>query len=277
MRKKQKGTSDADQFTSPAPASPTPSTGSKMISPLDIQQKEFRVQRFGGYALRDVDEFLDQVTDAMSGLVAENERLRKGAPAGVAPVVGTADIADVNRQADEIIQRARDEAGRITAEAREQAAALSGGVVSAAGGASAADRAAINAFLAREKEFLQSLAGLVQGHAEAVKSMAKSARGTAPTATAKAAAPPVPTASEAPEAPEAPKAAVVPPEEPPAPPAPPQPAAEATVEMPEEAKVPDEAPVRVEEPEPATIGRGEADAESAAGDDSLRELFWGED
>jgi DivIVA domain-containing protein len=270
MRKKQKGSSDADQFTSSAPAS-TPT--SKMVSPLDIQQKEFRVQRFGGYALRDVDEFLDEVTDAMSALVAENERLRKGAPAGAAPVVGTADIADVNRQADEIIQRARDEAGRITAEAREQAAALSGGgVASAAGGVSAADRAAINAFLGREKEFLQSLAGLVQGHAETVKSMAKAARGTVPASPAPAspasAPAPEPAVSEAPPRPKAePEAS----SEPPAPPAATQPAAEATI------AVPEEAPVRVEEPEPATVGRGDADPEAAEGDDALRELFWGED
>ena len=44
--------------------------------PADIQQKEFGVSRFGGYNMRDVDEFLDQVTEAMSGLCGENERLR---------------------------------------------------------------------------------------------------------------------------------------------------------------------------------------------------------
>jgi DivIVA domain-containing protein len=32
------------------------------LSPADIQQKEFRVSRFGGYKMRDVDEFLDQIT-----------------------------------------------------------------------------------------------------------------------------------------------------------------------------------------------------------------------
>ena len=35
--------------------------------------------------MRDVDEFLDTVTDSMSALVAEVDRLRKGAPA---PMVG---------------------------------------------------------------------------------------------------------------------------------------------------------------------------------------------
>ena len=44
----------------------------------------------------------------------------------------------------------------------------------------AADRAAISAFLAQEREFLQSLAGLVQGHAESVKGMARDARDAAP-------------------------------------------------------------------------------------------------
>ena len=38
------------------------------------------------------------------------------------------------------------------------------------------DRSAVNAFISREREFLQSLAGLVQEHAETVKGMAKSTR-----------------------------------------------------------------------------------------------------
>ena len=47
------------------------------VTPLDVQQKEFRVTRVGsGYRMREVDEFLDQITDTLSALVAENERLR---------------------------------------------------------------------------------------------------------------------------------------------------------------------------------------------------------
>ena len=46
----------------------------------------------------------------------------------------------------------------------------------AVGGGS--DRAAVTAFIDRERAFLQSLAGLVQEHAETVKGMAKSARQT---------------------------------------------------------------------------------------------------
>src|SRR5213593_1039865 len=139
------------------------------ITPLDIQQKEFRVSRFGGYRMRDVDEFLDQLTEVDSGMVEENARLRR--QAGSAPVVGSPDLDDVARQADEIIQRARDEAARIDAEARASAAAT--GTPSAG---SDEDRAAVKAFLSQERAFLQSLAGLVQGHAEIVKGMAKGAR-----------------------------------------------------------------------------------------------------
>ena len=135
-----------DKHTGEASAAP-----SSRLTPMDIQQKEFRVSRFGGYKMRDVDEFLDQITDTFSEMSAEIERLRAG---GAAPVVGSPDLDDVSRQADEIIARARAEATRITAEAR---AAASGG----AGGGSA-ERSAVNAFIVREREFLQSLAGLVQ-------------------------------------------------------------------------------------------------------------------
>ena len=48
------------------------------LTPIDIQQKEFRVSRFGGYKMRDVDEFLDQITDSFGALTAEVERLRAG-------------------------------------------------------------------------------------------------------------------------------------------------------------------------------------------------------
>ena len=63
------------------------------LTPVDVQQKEFRVARLGaGYRMREVDEFLDQVTDTLSSLLAENERLRAGgtgqsAPPAVAPPV----------------------------------------------------------------------------------------------------------------------------------------------------------------------------------------------
>ena len=42
------------------------------VTPQEVQQKEFRVARFGaGYRMREVDEFLDQVTDAMNRVCEE--------------------------------------------------------------------------------------------------------------------------------------------------------------------------------------------------------------
>ena len=180
MGKKDKATQE-QSFGAPAPA--TASSASSILGPLDVQQKEFRVSRFGGYKMRDVDEFLDRITDSMSALTVENERLRKGAPPSI---VGTPDLADVSRQADEIIERARAEAARIVAEAKATGAQPAGGQPGAA--ASPQERAAVNAFLTREREFLQSLAGLVQEHAEQVRGMAKTAkRAPAPTDTPPAA------------------------------------------------------------------------------------------
>jgi DivIVA domain-containing protein len=134
----------------------------RVVTPEDIQRQEFGVSRFGGYRMRDVDEFLDQLTTSMQAMLAENERLRAGG-AG-APIVGSADLDDVNRQADEIIQRARDEAARIVAEASASTPTTPG------------DRAAVDAFLSQERDFLQQLAMLVQGHAETVKGMARRSR-----------------------------------------------------------------------------------------------------
>ena len=218
------------------PATPDP-TGAT-ITPADIQRQEFGVSRFGGYRMRDVDEFLDRLTASTEAIIAENERIR----AGGAPIVGTSDLDEVNRQADEIVQRARDEAARIVAEANEHAAALAGGASVVAG--SGADRAAVDAFLTRERDFLQSLATLVQGHAEAVKAMARKARSAAPPAPADPAA----TAPETPVAvPEAAPTAPVP-------------------------TTPRDEPVRVDEPQHAGAGDREGD-----GDPSLRRLFWGEE
>jgi DivIVA domain-containing protein len=210
-----------------------------LLGPLEIQQKEFRVSRFNGYKMRDVDEFLDAVTDSMSALVAENDRLREGGPV---PVVGAPDLDDVSRQADEIIERARAEAARIVAEAKVQP-----GVAS-----TPQDRAAVNAFLTNEREFLQSLAGLVQGHAESVKGMSKAV---------KKAPPPAPPKAEEAEA------------------TPDVTAVQDTQASEVPTRVPESEPaVRVEEREPAAVMRSDGDDDGAAdGDRSLRDLFWGED
>ena len=238
MSKKDKDTVDDSQDFSglPAPA---------IITPADIQQKEFRVSRFGGYRMRDVDEFLDHVTEAMTKLAEDNQRMRSagGLPVAPAPLpIGAPDLADTSRQADEIIVRARGEAATIIQEAREKAVTAAGGPTTDAG------RAAVAAFLAQERDFLQKLASLVQGHAESVKSMAKASRGS------KAA--PAPQAAE--------------------PAKPVEPAASAKADA---ASKPTE-PIRVEEPATASVAAGESEDETAAGDGgdpSLRELFWGEE
>ncbi len=297
MRKKR----DAPEATfADAPAT-------SRLSPMEIQQKEFGVTRVGGgYRMRDVDEFLDEITNSMTALVEENRRLKEVAGSGA--MIGAPDLEEVSRQADEIIRRARDEAAQILRDARtsQPSAPVSGDP--------AADRAAISAFLGREREFLQSLAGLVQGHAESIKGMARDARDAAVAATAppppapRQAAPPVAAPPPGSAATAAPAVAQPEPERaeperaepelvaPPQPTPPPQPAPReepirvdapsrepeaeaspvpASTDRPTEAM---EEPVRVDEPEPATVGRAEAeDAPAEEGDRSLRELFWGED
>ena len=164
------------------------------LSAMDVQQKEFGVTRMGGgYRMRDVDEFLDEITNSMTALADENRRLRD--QAGNGAMLGAPDLEAVARQADEIIRRARDEAAQILQEARSAQPAPPGPTVPAAG-----DRAAISAFLGREREFLQSLAGLVQGHAEMVKGMAREARDAVAAATsAEVSSRPAPTTERASE------------------------------------------------------------------------------
>jgi DivIVA domain-containing protein len=56
---------------------PLPRPDTERVTPFYVQEKEFQVARFGrGYKMRDVDEYLDDVTDMLSRLDAENEALR---------------------------------------------------------------------------------------------------------------------------------------------------------------------------------------------------------
>jgi DivIVA domain-containing protein len=53
----------------------------RRLTPLDVQAREFEVARFGnGYKMRPVDEILDDVTDMLAQLEAENDALRAGRP-----------------------------------------------------------------------------------------------------------------------------------------------------------------------------------------------------
>ena len=220
------------------------------LSPLDIQEKTFRTARLsGGYQVREVDEFLDQVTDALSALIAENERLRAAAATGSNPAAAT-----------------------------EAPAVASTPVVGAE------DRAAIESFLRRERTFLQSLGGLVQEHAEVLRGMARSAR-RGPSHEAGPAARPVETSevieeTEEPPASEPQEPAAV--EEPVVAAAPVEAEPEAPIEVGDDAspsaqaplpdeEPPEDEPIRLEETQPVR-SRTEGDPEP-----SLRELFWGED
>jgi DivIVA domain-containing protein len=216
------------------------------ITPADIQRQEFGVSRFGGYRMRDVDEFLDRLTESTELIIAENERLRSSG----GPIVGSADLSEIDRQADEILQRARDEAKRIVEQARGGDAGASIAPVDDE------QRVAVDAFLSQERAFLQSLATLVQGHAESVKAMAKQARRT-------------------------PAAETVQPEE-----EAPSERAEADISLPEaSAEEPtergegDASPATGDEtvvldvPEPSPL----ATERQREGDPSLKQLFWGEE
>lgn len=145
MRRK-KGTDDA------------PATGAR-ITPEEVQQVEFRLA-FRGYNERDVDAFLDRITEGLSSYLEELERMRLVAqqPHGAAGSTG---------DAGPIMARARAEADEIVRRAHEQAA----GIRAAAGSGSGDTRGVVAPFLNQEREFLQSLGGLVQTHAEEIKQM----------------------------------------------------------------------------------------------------------
>jgi DivIVA domain-containing protein len=267
MRKKDKDAGDAQDFTG-MPAS-------TVVDPADIQQKEFNVSRFGGYRMRDVDEFLDQITGSMTKLTEENERLRSASGLPAAPSIGAPDLVDTSRQADEIIERARAEAAKIVQDARGKVAAS--GV---SGAATDAGRAAIAPFLSQERDFLQQLATLVQSHAESVKGMAKASRTKSPPATPALATTPAATPGSATPAPVSRETERS---------APQAPTSDATQPMPpvQHSPAPPQAtgrdatpPIRVEEPATASVGAGDPDedaGQSEGGDRTLRELFWGEE
>ena len=167
------------------------------LSPMDIQEKVFRSQPgLHGYNEREVDEFLDRITEELARVHAENQRLREqlGGGAVAAPV-----------------------------------AASSAAPVPQIGGE----------YIAREKEFLRSLATLIQNHAEAVRQDVRRA-------TTAAGAP----SAEAAPAPAAPVAAAPLP---------------ADLSQPELDTTPREL-------DPVPAG-----AEPSQQDETIRELFWGED
>jgi DivIVA domain-containing protein len=156
---------------------PEPAGEAGRVTPADIQQKEFR-ESFRGYNEREVDEFLDRVTEEIARLHAENKRLQEQSE--------FRQTIPLNADAEEVLRRDRDEAERVVADARARASRIGGPEERPGGGSSpsvppsaglpaeAIDM--INRYLGREREFLQALRSTVQQHIEAVKEDARVAR-----------------------------------------------------------------------------------------------------
>ncbi|HEX2025262.1 MAG TPA: DivIVA domain-containing protein, partial [Actinomycetota bacterium] len=137
------------------------------LTPVDVQQKVFRLA-FRGYNERDVDEFLDRVTEDLAALHEENKRLREQVAEG-----GGGGPSGADRQAESIVRQAREHAARLVEEAERRAASTSAGT---------SGPGLPGSFLLQERQFLQQMASLIQGHAQRLKEEARRARPDQPSA-----------------------------------------------------------------------------------------------
>lgn len=221
-----------------------PTGGGGKVTPTDVQQIEFRLA-FRGYRERDVDAFLDRVTEDLAWYLEENQRLRAAAVAPVAS--GDPEDLDAARvEADRIVAAARAEAAEIVRRAEREA-----GAIQAAGSGQGDARAAVAPFLNMEREFLQGLGALVQTHAEEVKQMVLALRARTESARE---------SSEPQTTPEVASAAEI------------------------RERLGEPEPAEPSEPDPVIVDVGTEPAYSSEGapvgegrERSLRELFWGED
>ena len=169
--------------------SDAPAVAGARITPEEVQQVEFRLA-FRGYKERDVDAFLDRITEDLSAYIAGGQV--GGSAAGTGAAGGEAEqvLAGARAEADEILRRAREDAANIRATAAP------------AGAASGDTRAAVAPFLNSEREFLQSLGSLVQTHAEEIKQMVVALRSRAEAVPQETAGPRAVHEQELPTAPE---------------------------------------------------------------------------
>jgi DivIVA domain-containing protein len=131
------------------------------LAPVDVQEKVFRLA-FRGYSERDVDEFLDRITEDLAALHEENKRLREHlAEGGGSPGA----FQEAEQQAEGIVRQAREHAARLIEDAEARAA--EGSMVGAA--------ELPTSFLLRERQFLQQMAALIQDHARRLKEEARRA------------------------------------------------------------------------------------------------------
>ncbi|MGH2653209.1 MAG: DivIVA domain-containing protein [Actinomycetota bacterium] len=137
------------------------------LTPVDIQGKVFRLA-FRGYSERDVDEFLDRITEDLAALHEENKRLAEQLAEGGGNPAG---MEEAQRQAEAIVRQAREHAARLVEDA-EASAAAGDDVLGSAG--------LPTSFLLKERQFLQQMAGLIQDHARRLKEDARRARSASP-------------------------------------------------------------------------------------------------
>jgi DivIVA domain-containing protein len=154
VARKKKQEAEQSGFGEQAPAT----VGSSRLTPVEIQQKVFRLA-FRGYNERDVDEFLDRITEDLAVLHEENKRLREQPGGGG----GSEDLQAARSQAETIVREAREHAARLIEDAEPAVGSTGGGGVSAS-------------FLLRERDFLQRMAQSVQEHARWLKEQARRQR-----------------------------------------------------------------------------------------------------
>lgn len=119
-----------------------------MITAQDIREKTFEKSTFGGYAMNEVDDFLDELASDLAAsqketaslrskmkvLVEKIEEYRESEDAMHLALVSAQKVAkniqeESQAQADELLSSARAEAEAIVAAARAEAEAVTGGIV----------------------------------------------------------------------------------------------------------------------------------------------------
>lgn len=119
-----------------------------MITAQDIREKTFEKSTFGGYAMNEVDDFLDELANdiaatqkeaavlrgKMKVLVDKIEEYRESEDAMHLALVSAQKVAkniqeESRAQADELLANARSEAEAIVAAAKAEAEAITGGIV----------------------------------------------------------------------------------------------------------------------------------------------------
>ncbi|MFL5799951.1 MAG: DivIVA domain-containing protein [Actinomycetota bacterium] len=151
------------------------------LSPVDVQQVQFR-RALRGYEEQEVDDFLDRVTEELTRLLDERRALTERA--GQLPTIrvqSAGDAASVSRQAEELVAQARERADSVVRDAQQRAAAIVRDAQARAGVSAPAASATgsgpgVAGFVTKEREFLQQLAALVQGHAQTMRDMVATAR-----------------------------------------------------------------------------------------------------